>query len=130
MLGRWLTATPADECNLTQSGLWIGPAQPAVAGTLAAQLGGRGLAARLARGGLGFVLCLLLLGDAAALGLLLLHFLALRSDFSGPALLFLGAALGLGLVLAQTAKPPEPVVAPPKRGRPVKEKVVPIQPAS
>ncbi|MFM5112709.1 AAA family ATPase [Aeromonas hydrophila] len=40
VLGRWLTATPADECNLTQSGLWIGPAQPAVAGTLAAQLGG------------------------------------------------------------------------------------------
>ncbi len=31
VLGRWLTATPADECNLTQSGLWIGPAQPAVA---------------------------------------------------------------------------------------------------
>ncbi|HHW4402748.1 TPA: AAA family ATPase [Aeromonas hydrophila] len=40
VLGRWLTATPADECNLTQSGLWIGQAQPAVAGTLAAQLGG------------------------------------------------------------------------------------------
>lgn len=40
VLGRWLTATPADECNLTQSGLWIGPAQPALAGTLAAQLGG------------------------------------------------------------------------------------------
>ncbi|WP_323971225.1 AAA family ATPase [Aeromonas hydrophila] len=40
VLGRWLTATPADECNLTQSGLWIGLAQPAVAGTLAAQLGG------------------------------------------------------------------------------------------
>lgn len=40
VLGRWLTATPANECNLTQSGLWIGPAQPAVAGTLAAQLGG------------------------------------------------------------------------------------------
>lgn len=40
VLGRWLTATPADECNLMQSGLWIGPAQPAVAGTLAAQLGG------------------------------------------------------------------------------------------
>lgn len=40
VLGRWLTATPADECNLTQSGLWSGPAQPAVAGTLAAQLGG------------------------------------------------------------------------------------------
>ncbi|MFM5071924.1 AAA family ATPase [Aeromonas hydrophila] len=40
VLGRWLTATPADECNLTQSGLWIGPAQPAGAGTLAAQLGG------------------------------------------------------------------------------------------
>ncbi|MGY4040962.1 AAA family ATPase [Aeromonas hydrophila] len=40
VLGRWLTATPVDECNLTQSGLWIGPAQPAVAGTLAAQLGG------------------------------------------------------------------------------------------
>lgn len=40
VLGRWLTATPADECNLTQSGLWIGPAQLAVAGTLAAQLGG------------------------------------------------------------------------------------------
>ena len=40
VLGRWLTATPADECNLAQEGLWIGPAQPAVAGTLAAQLGG------------------------------------------------------------------------------------------
>ncbi|MGU5792874.1 AAA family ATPase [Aeromonas hydrophila] len=40
VLGRWLTATPADECNLTQSGLWIGPAQLAVAGTLAAQLDG------------------------------------------------------------------------------------------
>ncbi|WOX53674.1 AAA family ATPase [Aeromonas sp. CD] len=40
VLGRWLTATPADECNMMQSGLWIGSAQPAVAGTLAAQLGG------------------------------------------------------------------------------------------
>jgi len=40
VLGRWLTATPADECNLAQEGLWIGPAHPAVAGTLAAQLGG------------------------------------------------------------------------------------------
>ncbi|MGL4250491.1 MAG: AAA family ATPase, partial [Aeromonas sp.] len=40
VLGRWLTATPTDECNLAQEGLWIGPAQPAVGGTLAAQLGG------------------------------------------------------------------------------------------
>lgn len=40
VLGRWLTAQPADECNLEQSGLWIGPAHPAVPGTLAAQLGG------------------------------------------------------------------------------------------
>jgi chromosome segregation protein len=40
VLGRWLTAQPSDECNLEQSGLWIGPAQPAVPGTLAAQLGG------------------------------------------------------------------------------------------
>ena len=39
VLGRWLTAIPADECNLAQPGLWIGPAQPARAGTLAAQLG-------------------------------------------------------------------------------------------
>ena len=28
VLGRWLTAIPADECNLAQPGLWIGPAQP------------------------------------------------------------------------------------------------------
>ncbi|MGL4714616.1 MAG: AAA family ATPase, partial [Aeromonas sp.] len=40
VLGRWLTATPSDECNLAQEGLWIGLAQPAVAGTLAAQLSG------------------------------------------------------------------------------------------
>ena len=40
VLGRWLTAQPADECNLEQHGLWIGPAHPAVPGTLAAQLGG------------------------------------------------------------------------------------------
>ncbi len=51
-------------------------------------------------------------------------------EWAGFAQTVSGAALGLGLVLAQTAKPPEPVVAPPKRGRPVKEKVVPIQPAS
>ena len=47
VLGRWLTATPADECNLAQSGLWIGPARPAVAGTLAAQLGGEHIPAFL-----------------------------------------------------------------------------------
>ncbi|TNJ25961.1 chromosome segregation protein SMC [Aeromonas sobria] len=47
VLGRWLTATPADECNLAQEGLWIGPAQPAVAGTLAAQLGGEHIPAFL-----------------------------------------------------------------------------------
>lgn len=47
VLGRWLTATPADECNLAQDGLWIGPAQPAVAGTLAAQLGGEHIPAFL-----------------------------------------------------------------------------------
>ncbi|WP_421242036.1 AAA family ATPase [Aeromonas enteropelogenes] len=40
VLGRWLTATPSDECNLAQEGLWIGPAQPVVPGTLAAQLDG------------------------------------------------------------------------------------------
>ncbi|MGY3943280.1 AAA family ATPase [Aeromonas tecta] len=40
VLGRWLTAQPSDECSLEQNGLWIGPAQPAVPGTLAAQLGG------------------------------------------------------------------------------------------
>ncbi|MGL5498228.1 MAG: AAA family ATPase [Aeromonas sobria] len=47
VLGRWLTATPADECNLAQEGLWIGPVQPAVAGTLAAQLGGEHIPAFL-----------------------------------------------------------------------------------
>ncbi|HEH9431031.1 TPA: AAA family ATPase [Aeromonas sobria] len=47
VLGRWLTATPADECNLAQEGLWIGPAQPAIAGTLAAQLGGEHIPAFL-----------------------------------------------------------------------------------
>ncbi|HDT5889260.1 TPA: AAA family ATPase, partial [Aeromonas dhakensis] len=47
VLGRWLTATPADECNLAQSGLWIGPARPALAGTLAAQLGGEHIPAFL-----------------------------------------------------------------------------------
>lgn len=47
VLGRWLTAMPADECNLAQEGLWIGPAQPAVAGTLAAQLGGEHIPAFL-----------------------------------------------------------------------------------
>lgn len=47
VLGRWLTATPADECDLMQEGLWIGPAQPAVAGTLAAQLGGEHIPAFL-----------------------------------------------------------------------------------
>ncbi|MCR6551103.1 chromosome segregation protein SMC, partial [Aeromonas sp. CPF2-S1] len=47
VLGRWLTATPANECNLAQEGLWIGPAQPAVAGTLAAQLGGEHIPAFL-----------------------------------------------------------------------------------
>ena len=40
VLGRWLTATPADECNLAQEGLWIGPAQQAVSGTLAAMISG------------------------------------------------------------------------------------------
>ena len=40
VLGRWLTATPSDECNLAQDGLWIGPTQPVVSGTLAAQLDG------------------------------------------------------------------------------------------
>lgn len=47
VLGRWLTATPADECKQAQEGLWIGPAQPAVAGTLAAQLGGEHIPAFL-----------------------------------------------------------------------------------
>ncbi|HEH9426205.1 TPA: AAA family ATPase [Aeromonas sobria] len=47
VLGRWLTATPADECGWAQEGLWIGPAQPAVAGTLAAQLGGEHIPAFL-----------------------------------------------------------------------------------
>ena len=47
VLGRWLTAIPADECNLAQPGLWIGPAQPARAGTLAAQLGGEHIPAFL-----------------------------------------------------------------------------------
>ncbi|MGY3930148.1 chromosome segregation protein SMC [Aeromonas encheleia] len=47
VLGRWLTAQPADECNLEQSGLWIGPAHPAVPGTLAAQLGGEHIPAFL-----------------------------------------------------------------------------------
>jgi chromosome segregation protein len=47
VLGRWLTAIPADECNLAQEGLWIGQAQPAVAGTLAAQLGGEHIPAFL-----------------------------------------------------------------------------------
>lgn len=40
VLGRWLTAQPSDECNQAQPGLWIGPAQPPVPGTLAAQLDG------------------------------------------------------------------------------------------
>ncbi|MGL5813885.1 MAG: AAA family ATPase [Aeromonas sp.] len=40
VLGRWLTAQPADLCNLEQGGLWIGPAQAPVPGTLAAQIGG------------------------------------------------------------------------------------------
>ncbi|MBP0603010.1 AAA family ATPase [Aeromonas sanarellii] len=40
VLGRWLTATPADECHPEQHGLWIGPSRPAVPGTLAAQIGG------------------------------------------------------------------------------------------
>ncbi|MGY3902867.1 AAA family ATPase [Aeromonas lusitana] len=40
VLGRWLTAQPSDECNFEQNGLWIGSAQPAVTGTLAAQLDG------------------------------------------------------------------------------------------
>ncbi|MFE8731029.1 hypothetical protein, partial [Aeromonas hydrophila] len=35
-----LTATPADECNPALDGLWIGPAQPAVAGTLASLISG------------------------------------------------------------------------------------------
>ena len=47
VLGRWLTAQPADECNLEQSGLWIGPAHPAVPGTLAAQLAGEHIPAFL-----------------------------------------------------------------------------------
>ncbi|MFQ2550394.1 AAA family ATPase [Aeromonas caviae] len=47
VLGRWLTATPADECNLAQPGLWIGPAHPAVPGTLAARLGGEHIPAFL-----------------------------------------------------------------------------------
>ncbi|QXC39771.1 AAA family ATPase [Aeromonas jandaei] len=40
VLGRWLTATPADECNPALDGLWIGPALPAVAGTLASLISG------------------------------------------------------------------------------------------
>ncbi|MGY3885313.1 AAA family ATPase [Aeromonas aquatica] len=47
VLGRWLTAQPSDECNLEQSGLWIGPAQPAVPGTLAARLAGEHIPAFL-----------------------------------------------------------------------------------
>lgn len=47
VLGRWLTAQPSDECNLGQNGLWIGPAQPAVPSTLAAQLGGEHIPAFL-----------------------------------------------------------------------------------
>ncbi|MCH7371681.1 AAA family ATPase [Aeromonas sp. MR16] len=47
VLGRWLTAQPSDECNLAQSGLWIGPAQPAVPGTLAARLAGEHIPAFL-----------------------------------------------------------------------------------
>ncbi|WP_421271010.1 AAA family ATPase [Aeromonas taiwanensis] len=47
VLGRWLTATPEDECNLAQPGLWIGPAHPAVPGTLAARLGGEHIPAFL-----------------------------------------------------------------------------------
>lgn len=47
VLGRWLTAQPGDECNLAQDGLWIGPAQPAVPGTLAARLEGEHIPAFL-----------------------------------------------------------------------------------
>lgn len=47
VLGRWLTAQPSDACNLEQSGLWIGPAQPAVPGTLAARLSGEHIPAFL-----------------------------------------------------------------------------------
>ncbi|MFL9694832.1 hypothetical protein, partial [Aeromonas veronii] len=47
LLGRRLTAPPADECDLKQEGLWIGPSQPAVAGTLAEQLGGEHIHAYL-----------------------------------------------------------------------------------
>ncbi|MFC5704983.1 AAA family ATPase [Aeromonas eucrenophila] len=47
VLGRWLTAQPSDECNLAQSGLWIGPAQPAVPGTLASRLSGEHIPAFL-----------------------------------------------------------------------------------
>ncbi|MFM4824966.1 AAA family ATPase [Aeromonas bivalvium] len=47
VLGRWLTAQPGDECNLEQDGLWIGPAHPAVPGTLAARLEGEHIPAFL-----------------------------------------------------------------------------------
>ncbi|WP_349921405.1 AAA family ATPase [Aeromonas veronii] len=40
VLGRWLTARPADLCNFEQNGLWIGPAQVPVPGTLAARIEG------------------------------------------------------------------------------------------
>lgn len=47
VLGRWLTAQPGDQCNLEQGGLWIGPAHPAVPGTLAARLEGEHIPAFL-----------------------------------------------------------------------------------
>ncbi|MGL5294194.1 MAG: AAA family ATPase [Aeromonas sp.] len=47
VLGRWLTATPTDQCDFSQSGLWVGPAQPAVVGTLAGELNGEHIPAFL-----------------------------------------------------------------------------------
>lgn len=47
VLGCWLTALPSDECDPERSGLWVGPAQVPVPGTLAAQLAGEHIPAFL-----------------------------------------------------------------------------------
>jgi chromosome segregation protein len=40
VLGRWITASAADTCPADHAGLWIGPAEPAVPGTLGAEVAG------------------------------------------------------------------------------------------